>query len=95
VTASLKKFIIIILGVQIILLGSFVCAEEKGRQDLVQSQRDGCERIKLDRIDNAGGWRAAENARREAGDDDVADTYAALATRLERRSKINCAEVYP
>lgn len=35
----------------------------QGRVDLVDSQRVGCERGKLDRRANAEGWRAAEDAR--------------------------------
>lgn len=35
----------------------------EGRKDLVAGQRAGCERGKLDRGDNAKGWRTAEAAR--------------------------------
>lgn len=38
-------------------------AEEKARVALVDSQRGGCERAKLDRRANAMGWRTAQSAR--------------------------------
>lgn len=38
-------------------------AEKQARADLVASQRAGCKRSKLDRGDNALGWRTAQAAR--------------------------------
>lgn len=67
----------------------------QGRADLVQSQREGCSRGKLDRAANAEGWRIAEAARRAEGQTDVAARYARIAASLEARAKINCAERFP
>lgn len=67
----------------------------QGRHNLVVSQREGCKRGKLDRTANARGWREAEHARRAAGENDVADEYARIATGLERRARINCEEQFP
>lgn len=71
------------------------------RQEIVNTQREGCERVKLDRIDNAGGWRAAQRAREaawrrehEREDLHAARDYAARASRLEARSKINCEKAF-
>lgn len=40
-------------------------AEKRARHALIASQRGGCQRAKLDRKDNALGWRTAQTARME------------------------------
>ncbi len=67
----------------------------QGRFDIVDSQRRGCERGKLDRTANAHGWRIAEAARRAEGQYKVANNYRAIAASLEARSRINCTVVFP
>lgn len=66
-----------------------------GRVDIVDFQRRGCERGKLDRQANALGWRTAEAARRADGQLVIADRYARIASGLERRSRVNCRDAYP
>lgn len=69
-----------------------------GRKDLVNSQRSGCERGKLDRNDNAKGWRSAEAARRASGtpsDLRAAAQYDRIASSLEHRAGIDCDKVFP
>lgn len=94
--------IIRVLGWGMILILSLgILAQWASRQELVEFQRLGCERAKLDRIDNAGGWRAAQRAREaawrrehEREDLHAARDYAARASRLEARSKINCEKAF-
>jgi hypothetical protein len=66
-----------------------------GRVGIVEFQRRGCERGKLDRIANAQGWRIAEDARRGDGQIAIADRYARIAAGLERRSRVDCRKAYP
>jgi hypothetical protein len=61
--AGLAKMIIIGLLVQIAVIGYVFYQSYAGREEVVNSQRLGCERGKLDRKANALGWRAAEQAR--------------------------------
>lgn len=78
-----------------------------GRQDLSESQRAGCERGKLDRIDNAAFQRAhkkyidkvvlaksVEEDVKEAAREAVL-TYNRTAANLSKRSKINCQKAIP
>lgn len=81
--------------VQLAVVGYVFYQSYEGRADLVDSQRHGCGRGKLDRGDNADGWRIAEKARREDGQIEVANLYAAIATRLEKRSRIDCPTEFP
>jgi hypothetical protein len=67
----------------------------QARQDIVESQRAGCERGKLDRTANAQGWRNAEAARRASGDDEIADVYRGIAEGLEARSRVVCSVAFP
>jgi len=81
--------------VQVFLFGYAFYTGYKGRQDIVEMQRRGCERGKLDRNDNALGWRNAQKARIADGDFDVAKTYGKIAAGLEERSEIICTEAFP
>lgn len=79
----------------------------QGRVDLVYSQRAGCERGKLDRIDNAAFQRAHKiyidrvvlaqsvkaDVKRAAREAVI--TYNRTAANLYRRSKINCQTASP
>lgn len=93
--SSLVKLILIAFLVQLIVVGYVFYQSYEGRVNLVESQRGGCERAKLDRQDGATGWRIAEDARRSTGDAIIASRYGDLAQSLERRSNINCNEVFP
>lgn len=94
------------LLVLVLLVAAVGIGEYTGRVDLVEAQRAGCERLKQDRVDNAAGWRVAEGGRRRAAllatspaehDDALrnAEEWAAVAVALEKRSHVNCSEVYP
>lgn len=88
---------LVVLSLVVVLFAmaySFVTAYY-GRRDLVDSQRAGCERAKLDRNNNAKGWRNAEDARRATGEISVANEYQSIAFSLESRSKINCHTAFP
>jgi len=79
----------------------------QGRQTLVESQRSGCERGKLDRIDNAAFQKAhktyidkvvlaqsvKEDVKQAARE--AVETYNKTAASLASRSKINCHKAFP
>lgn len=67
----------------------------QGHLDLVDAQRNACERGKKDRKANAEGWRAAEAAREAEGQPQVAAKYRRIAAGLERRGRINCSIAFP
>lgn len=92
---SLAKLILIGMTVQLLVIGYVFYQSYSGRVDVVESQRKGCKRGKLDRGDNAAGWRIAENARRADGQIEVANKYKKIASGLEKRSRIHCDDVYP
>lgn len=95
------------LAVLLLLVLSVWVASFQGRSETVKSQRIGCGRSKLDRLANAAGWRAAETAREATGHDPAASArerataaqaaarYAEIASGLERRGRINCAQAFP
>jgi hypothetical protein len=91
----LGKLIIIGMAVQLMVIGYVFYQSYKGREDVVLNARAGCERGKIDRADNAEGWRIAEDARRAAGQIDVANKYDRIASSLESRSRINCSDKFP
>lgn len=100
-----------------LVIGCMVCmalvvayvwyAGYQGRDNLVQSQRAGCERGKLDRIDNAAFQRAhkkyidrvvlaqsvKEDVKRAARE--AVKTYNKTAASLSKRSKIDCSKAIP
>lgn len=92
---NIAKLIVLGLVVHLFIIAFVIWSNYEGRKDLVTSQRRGCERGKLDRNDNAGGWRSAEAARRASGDIQVAIQYQALAERLEARGRIDCERAFP
>lgn len=89
------KVIIVFFLVQLVLVGYVFYQSYAGRADVVKHARLGCERGKLDRNANSEGWRIAEKARRQEGQDAVANRYARIARGQERRSRIDCREAYP
>jgi len=63
IASKMTKLIIAVMVVQLAVIGYVFFQSYKGRSDVVDSQRDGCDRGKLDRSANARGWRTAEDAR--------------------------------
>lgn len=61
--ASVVKLLIAGMVCFLLLVGYVFFQAYQGRTDLVNSQRAGCERAKLDRAANAEGWRTAQTAR--------------------------------
>lgn len=90
------RVIIIALTMTVLLLvTSAWLSGYNGRQKLVEVQRAGCERARLDRRDNATGWRIAEAARLADQQFSVAKRYGAIAAELEARSRIDCGQEFP
>lgn len=79
----------------LVVVGYVFWQSYAGRSDLVESQRSGCARGKLDRVVNARGWRIAEAARRAEGQIKVANQYKGIAQSLEERGHIDCTVVFP
>lgn len=92
---ALAKLVFIGMIVQLFVIGYVFYSGYERRVDTVTAQRGGCERAKLDRAANASGWRIAEDARRAAGQIEVADKYGALASDLEARSQVDCSVAFP
>lgn len=96
-----------LLTATLVLLGGLLFAytlvlSYSGRADLRDAQVRGCERARLDRAENAAGWRTAEAVREQAfaherrpADRAAAARYARVASSLERRSRIDCARAFP
>lgn len=61
--SGIIQMLLIGFAVQLGILGYVFYQSYVGREDVVKSQRKGCERGKLDREANAEGWRAAERVR--------------------------------
>jgi hypothetical protein len=89
-----RTLVALVVAVSALVFGSWLTAYS-GRQALVDSQRAGCERSKLDRAANARGWRAAEAARTRDGNLNTATFYGHLAAELEMRSRIDCVRQFP
>jgi hypothetical protein len=89
--------VLIAMLVQLFVIGYVFYSTYLDRISLVDYQRGGCERAKLDRTVNSRGWRIAEGARRNNGELDVANEYAAIARSLETRTgeNLNCDEAFP
>lgn len=96
--AMLKQVVrlVLVIGVlQMIFIGYVLWQSYEGRVALVDAQRAACERSKKDRAANAAGWRIAEEARRNEGQEVVALAYSKIAEGLEERSQIVCDEAFP
>jgi hypothetical protein len=105
----MAQLILIGMAVQLVVIIYVFNSSYEGRKDLVNSQRLGCKRGKLDRADNArlarsnaSNWRQAAGVRRADGDISVAIVYEtnarkqeAVAQSLTERARINCKIVYP
>jgi hypothetical protein len=62
----LVRLVALQLLVQVLLIGLVLWSSYSARHNLVDSQRAGCERGKLDRAASARGWRIAQDARLRA-----------------------------
>lgn len=62
----LVRLVIIGLLCFLALIGYVLWQSYAGRVDLVTASRTACERGKLDRTDNATGWRTAQTAREKS-----------------------------
>lgn len=104
---KLTKLIVMLLVCMLFVVAYVFYSGYQGRKDLVTSQRAGCERGKLDRIDNAKFQKAhrkyinkvvlaksVEEDVKEAAREAVM-TYNKTAKRLSKRSKINCQLAIP
>jgi hypothetical protein len=92
---SLAKLVMTCFCVMMLVLVYVLWQSYEGRVDLVNSQRAGCERGKLDRADSAKGWRAAQDLALSNSQPWAARTYALIASNLETRSRIDCAKAFP
>ncbi len=92
---SLAKLILIGMAVQLLVIGYVFYQSYKGREDVVLSARAGCERGKLDRADNAAGWRIAQARALSQNQPGFAAKYDRISTNLEARSRINCTDKFP
>lgn len=64
-----RKLVTLFIGLMVlflVLVGYVAYDSHVGRHDLIDSQRSGCERAKLDRKNNIVGWQTAQNARMQA-----------------------------
>jgi hypothetical protein len=91
----LGRLIVIGMIVQLSVICYVFYSAYERRKEAVVYQRAGCERSKLDRGDNASGWRIAEAARRADGQIEVANEYDKIASSLEARSRIACSKAFP
>lgn len=83
------KLILLSLIILLFVLGYSVYSAYEGRKALVDSQRAGCERGKLDRSANAEGWRAAQVARTNTLAKDMGTSVAAVEALFPQPPKID------
>ena len=97
------RIVVSIFAVLALALFAYVVAQSySGRMEVHDSQIAGCNRGKLDRAQNALGWRTAQEARHIAYEADhrasdlfAMERYDAIARDLERRARIDCAKAFP
>lgn len=106
-TSFVRRLVLITMFVLVLMVVAVFLQSYEGRRDLVATQRNGCIRGKLDRGDNAQGWREAQRARKVTANDmhvaaaertsarQAANTYGRIAHGLEVRSRIKCSSVFP
>jgi hypothetical protein len=93
--AILIRFVATMLVSVLALFVMTLLSSYQTRVAIVNTQRSGCERGKLDRSANARAWREAEKARTRDGDLDTAAIYKSVAEGLEKRSKLKCSTTFP
>lgn len=91
----LAKIVVIGLFANLGVIGYVFGSNYSARKSIVNGQRFGCERNKLDREANASGWRIAQEARWKSGDISISIEYGKLARGLEHRAQIDCNKTYP
>lgn len=87
-----KGFVKALVGVLIIFVGLGWAVSYSQSQRMVTNSRAGCERAKLDRKDNAAALR---DVALEADHPLTRLRFESRATRLEKRSLVDCEQVYP
>lgn len=104
---GLGKLIMIMLVVQLSVIAYIFYSDFQGRRNLVDSQRAGCERLKLDRQDITAVERAEEQYTHQIAANSPTDSVEALIAEeahtkfetairaLTKRAQIDCAEAYP
>lgn len=104
---GLVKLVLIVMVIQLFVMAYVFYTGYQGRVILVENQRAGCARGKLDRIDNAAFQRAhklyidrvvlAQSVKEDvkAAARDAVETYNQTAKRLTIRSQINCSKAFP
>lgn len=92
---KLAKLILICFGVMLVLWGYVLWQVYEGRVRLVNHVIAGCERDKLDRADNAKGWRTQQNQALSNSQPWFASTYSDVASSLEERAHVDCHKVFP
>lgn len=102
-----RRFLTCVLLVMLGIVVFVYAQSYEGRVQLIDSQRSGCERGKLDRAVNATGWAAARDARLATAHDLkalagervsaslAAAVYQRIVTSLNARAHINCSSVFP
>jgi hypothetical protein len=83
----LVKVILVGMVVQLGVLGYVFYQSYQGRESVVNASRKGCERSKLDREDNAKGWRTAEVARMHGAARALHIPLAEVKQRIKKRPK--------
>ncbi len=107
--AGFNLALLVVLGmvIQLFVIAYVFYSGYEGRKTLITSQRAGCERGKLDRIDNAAFQRAhkkyidkvvlaqsvKEDVKKAARE--AVRTYNRTAEALTKRSQINCEAAFP
>lgn len=103
------RYLKLVTAIVFVMLAFILWQSYQGRVDLVSSQRRGCERGKIDRTQNAKGWRAAMNARTATAQDrhatpservsalHAAQTYQQIVQSLESRTgdRLDCHSAFP
>lgn len=89
---ALRNLVIMGMVLIVFVFAVLVVGSRQGRQDVIKSQRIGCVRGLLDRVDNiqsddgqAKFYRTAADARRQSGDFAIAREYDVQAREAQRR----------
>ena len=91
----LVKLLIVGMVVQLGVIGYVLYSSYQGRVDLINAQRHGCVRGKLDRRANARGWRTAQHRSLSQHQPRFSKIYNGIASGLDARSRIDCTKVFP
>jgi hypothetical protein len=104
---SVVRLVILCFVLVLCIIGYVVYADYQGRVDVVEAQRLGCERSKLDRAANARFQKTyivyvEKQIEAEGVPSSIVvaakrslPTYEQTSAELYKRSKSNCSEVFP